>query len=101
MAQGATAGAGTSTPNIVPPANTARKLSHELRRLGPRNNPGHSEIEFDRNAPRMKERNLDAAKQEFMGILTKFDVGCEELIRISEPIDPGNEIAVVDQYVHL
>ena len=74
----------------------------EVQRLGTTNQPGYGELLFDPRAPRIKRKNLDAAKQSLYSDLSKFDDNCRGLIELTEPgIDPGREADVVNQYVHL
>lgn len=56
---------------------------------------------FDPSVPMTRKKNPEAAQQDLLRNMQRFDEGCEELVELSEPIDPGNEIAVVNKYIYL
>ena len=99
--QGASAGAGTSTPIQVPSKDAARRLPRELRNLATTNKPGYSEAGFESNVPRIPRKSLELANQILWRDLGIFDEKGEELVQLSEPFQPGNEGAVVSKYVIL
>ena len=49
----------------------------------------------------VRKRNPNAVKYDHRGLIAGFYPGCAELTELFEPIDPGNEIAVVKRYNYL